>query len=178
MDDVGGRGFELAALSFLEFDPPVGVGVACLSGFEPLALGIGIAHGLDQAHVGSVFVGHVDDHSTLVAGLECAAYGDRRARIEEVSYPTAGFVVGSFVHLGRAEAGGVWRPDPSGLADAGDVLANRIDRDDVWFGARTIVLPGVRTGIGSIVGAGRVVSQDTPDRVVAVGALARPSWDR
>lgn len=41
--------------------------------------------------------------------------------------------------------------------------------DDVWIGAGSIILPGVRIGRGSIVGAGSVVTKDVPDFVVAAG---------
>ena len=32
--------------------------------------------------------------------------------------------------------------------------------NDVWLGARSIILPGVRIGEGAIVGAGAVVTKD------------------
>lgn len=41
--------------------------------------------------------------------------------------------------------------------------------DDVWLGARVIVLPGIRIGRGSVVGAGAVVSKDVPPFAVCVG---------
>lgn len=46
--------------------------------------------------------------------------------------------------------------------------------DDVWLGTRVIVLPGVRIGAGTVVGAGSVVSRDLPAGVLAVGSPARP----
>jgi maltose O-acetyltransferase len=45
--------------------------------------------------------------------------------------------------------------------------------DDVWVGAGSIVLPGVRIGTGSIVGAGSVVTRDVPPRTVVAGNPAR-----
>jgi maltose O-acetyltransferase len=45
--------------------------------------------------------------------------------------------------------------------------------DDVWIGARAIILPGVRIGSGSVIGAGAVVSRDVPRGAVAVGNPAR-----
>jgi acetyltransferase-like isoleucine patch superfamily enzyme len=45
--------------------------------------------------------------------------------------------------------------------------------DNVWLGARVIVLPGVTIGHGSVVGAGSVVTKDIPPRVVAAGMPAR-----
>jgi acetyltransferase-like isoleucine patch superfamily enzyme len=41
--------------------------------------------------------------------------------------------------------------------------------NDVWIGARAMVLPGVRIGEGSIVGAGAIVSNDVPPFTVVAG---------
>ncbi|GLY15028.1 sugar O-acetyltransferase [Kineosporia rhizophila] len=45
--------------------------------------------------------------------------------------------------------------------------------DKVWIGSNAVVLPGVRIGYGSVIGAGSVVSRDVPPMVVAVGTPAR-----
>jgi acetyltransferase-like isoleucine patch superfamily enzyme len=45
--------------------------------------------------------------------------------------------------------------------------------DDVWFGARCVVLKGVTVGDGAIVGAGSVVVKPLAAGVVAVGVPAR-----
>ena len=45
--------------------------------------------------------------------------------------------------------------------------------DDVWIGARAIVMPGVRIGNGVIVGAGAVVTKDVPDYAIVGGNPAR-----
>ena len=45
--------------------------------------------------------------------------------------------------------------------------------DDVWLGAQTVVLDGVRIGTGSVVGACSMVAKDLPPYSVAVGAPAR-----
>lgn len=47
-----------------------------------------------------------------------------------------------------------------------------------WLGAGSVVLPGVRIGSHVVVGAGSVVTDDLPDRVVAVGSPARVVGDR
>lgn len=45
--------------------------------------------------------------------------------------------------------------------------------DDVWLGTRVTVMPGVRIGRGSVVGAGAVVTHDLPSFSLAVGNPAR-----
>lgn len=45
--------------------------------------------------------------------------------------------------------------------------------DNVWLGGWAIVLPGVRIGDDTVVGAGAVVVRDLPAAVVAVGNPAR-----
>ena len=45
--------------------------------------------------------------------------------------------------------------------------------NNVWLGARVIVLPGVTIGDGSVVGIGSVVTTDIPPNTLAVGVPAR-----
>ncbi|KAJ5385880.1 hypothetical protein N7509_008421 [Penicillium cosmopolitanum] len=45
--------------------------------------------------------------------------------------------------------------------------------DDCWIGANVIVLPGVRIGKGSTVGAGSIVTKNIPPYSVAMGAPCR-----
>jgi galactoside O-acetyltransferase len=45
--------------------------------------------------------------------------------------------------------------------------------DKVWIGSNVAVMPGVRIGYGSVIGAGSVVTRDVPPMVVAHGAPAR-----
>lgn len=45
--------------------------------------------------------------------------------------------------------------------------------DDVWIGARVIILPGVTVGKGAVLGAGTVVARDVPEWAVVVGNPAR-----
>lgn len=45
--------------------------------------------------------------------------------------------------------------------------------DDVWIGARAIILPGVTIGTGSIIGAGAIVTKDVPPFSVVAGNPAK-----
>lgn len=45
--------------------------------------------------------------------------------------------------------------------------------NNVWIGARSVVLPGVSVGANSIIGAGSVVTKDIPPRCVACGNPAK-----
>ena len=65
----------------------------------------------------------------------------------------------------------------SPLVPPGDRLlgyAPVIIEDNVWIGEMVSILPGVRIGRGSIVGAGSVVSRDIPQLTIAVGSPAHP----
>ena len=45
--------------------------------------------------------------------------------------------------------------------------------ENVWIGAGVIIVPGVRIGKNSVIGAGSVVTKDIPENVVAVGNPCR-----
>lgn len=45
--------------------------------------------------------------------------------------------------------------------------------DDVWIGARVIILPGVKVGSGSILAAGAVVTKDVPPFAIVGGVPAK-----
>ena len=44
---------------------------------------------------------------------------------------------------------------------------------DVWVGAGALILPGVRIGSRTVIGAGSVVTRDVPEGVLAVGNPCR-----
>lgn len=62
-----------------------------------------------------------------------------------------------------------------GLAPAAQPVSSRgvVIEDEVWLGARVIVLRGVTIGRGAVVGAGAVVTKNIPAHAVAAGVPAR-----
>jgi acetyltransferase-like isoleucine patch superfamily enzyme len=61
----------------------------------------------------------------------------------------------------------------SGTAVGGPPSAPIILEENVWLGARVIVLRGVTIGAHSVSGAGSVVTRNIPPRSVAVGLPGR-----
>jgi len=90
---------------------------------------------------------------------------------------------GSTIRIGRnvlftrqagAVTGGHIFDDPSAtIVSQGIRTADITVEDDCWIGYRAILVPGVRVGRGTIVGAGSVVTKDLPAGVVAGGVPAR-----
>lgn len=65
------------------------------------------------------------------------------------------------------------RLDEQGISSAEVVIG-----DDVWLGAKCIVLAGVRIGNGAIVGAGAVVTRDVAAGAIVAGVPAVPIGQR
>lgn len=62
---------------------------------------------------------------------------------------------------------------PARRADFGRFSEPIVIEDKVWIGSNAVVLPGVRIGYGSVVGAGSVVSRSIPPMSVALGTPCR-----
>ena len=45
--------------------------------------------------------------------------------------------------------------------------------DDAWIGAGVIILPGIKIGNASVIGAGSIVTKDVPDYVIVAGNPAK-----
>lgn len=58
----------------------------------------------------------------------------------------------------------------AGPESGGDVIIE----DGVWIGANSTILPGVRIGEKSVIGAGSVVLKDIPPFCIAFGNPCKP----
>jgi acetyltransferase-like isoleucine patch superfamily enzyme len=90
-----------------------------------------------------------------------------------------GVLLGSHVHItdhahgsysGTVQDAPTTPPAKRALSAGRPVVIER----NVWLGDGVVVLPGVRIGEGSIIGANSVVSKNVPANVIAVGAPAIP----
>lgn len=60
------------------------------------------------------------------------------------------------------------------MINQGKVKQNIVKiEDDVWVGRNVIILPGIKIGKGSIIGAGAVVTKDIPAYSIAAGTPAK-----
>lgn len=113
-----------------------------------------------------------------------------------------GAVIGNGVKIGNNSGIGVYAKIPSGVEIGSDVMMgpyckiytqnhnfkdltkpirvqgylpreNVFISDDVWIGGHVIILPGVKIGKGSIIGAGSVVTKNFPDYSIIGGNPAR-----
>lgn len=89
-----------------------------------------------------------------------------------------GLVAGNYVMLGSdvTIVGKDHRIDISGtpiIFSGRPEFSKTNIEDDVWIGARTIIIAGVKIGRGSVVGAGSVVTKDIPPYTVVGGVPAK-----
>ncbi|RBY93921.1 acyltransferase [Blastococcus sp. TBT05-19] len=91
-------------------------------------------------------------------------------------HPTA--IVSLKAHLDKTHPAGVHIGEYSYIAFGAVVLAhdrtrglylNTVVGANCFIGARSLILPGVRVGNNSIVGAGAVVTKDVPPRTIVAG---------
>jgi virginiamycin A acetyltransferase len=104
----------------------------------------------------------------LIIGKYCALATGVRFIMAGGNHPTAGVSTFPF-----AIFGGEWTERTVdliyGLPSRGDTVVG----NDVWFGYRAMVMPGVRIGDGAIVGAGAVVAKDVLPYSIVAGNPAR-----
>ena len=59
------------------------------------------------------------------------------------------------------------------IIDQSRRLSTVIIEDDVWIGANSTIVPGVKIGKGAVVGAGSVVTKDLPPYSISMGVPAK-----
>lgn len=62
--------------------------------------------------------------------------------------------------------------------DLADTAESIYVEDDVWIGARSIILQGVTIGKGAVIAAGSVVTRNVPPYTIAAGVPARVIKER
>lgn len=115
---------------------------------------------------GSVRIGdrtHVDQF--------CVLYGQGGLRIGRGCAIAAGVVIYS-------QTNQIGEDPEAPIVDQPVLYAPVCVGDDVWIGARAVILPGVTVGDHAVIGAGSVVRKDVPAWAIVAGVPARVIRDR
>lgn len=104
----------------------------------------------------------------VLGGIGPGGYIERNVRF---NIPRRVYLIATHVAIMSYQHGFSDRAVP--VADQDIELKPVVIEEDVWIGTHALVLPGVRIGRGSIIGAGAVVTSDLPPYSVAVGSPAR-----
>lgn len=104
----------------------------------------------------------IGDHSQL--GINCKVEDD--------------LILGDYVLMGPdviiySSSHKYTDPDIPVMLQGGKEKQSVVVGNDVWFGTRSIIMPGVHIGNHVIIGANSVVTHDIPDYAVVGGAPAR-----
>ena len=128
-----------------------------------------------------------DVHPTSYLAEGCAIHPSLRmgayGYIGPHSVVPAGVEMGNYVMIGPELriTGDDHRFDEPGVAvifSGRPVQRKCILEDDVWIGARVMILKGVRVGRGAVIAAGAVVTRDVPPYTVVAGVPARRIRER
>jgi virginiamycin A acetyltransferase len=104
----------------------------------------------------------------LIIGKYCALATGVRFIMAGGNHPSAGVSTFPF-----AIFGGEWAERTTDLIYDLPSRGDTVVGNDVWFGYRALVMPGVTIGDGAIVAAGAVVSRDVPPYGIVAGNPAR-----
>jgi acetyltransferase-like isoleucine patch superfamily enzyme len=88
-----------------------------------------------------------------------------------------GLTIGNDVHISpgvvMVPMNHVYKDPNIIISEQGETREGIIIEDDVWVGAKVVILDGVTIGKGSVIGAGAVVTKSVPSYSVAVGSPAK-----
>ena len=135
--------------------------LVCKQFFYSIGRNVNVEHG---AYFGSGCLIEIGDNSGI--GVDCHIPADIRIGNDVMMGPQVLIIGRNQNH--RFDDVGI----PMRLQGYEDALPVVIE-DDVWLGARVIVLPGIRIGRGSVIGAGAVVTKDVPPFAICAGNPAR-----
>ena len=115
---------------------------------------------------------YIGNNSGINVGTIIAANKNMKGRVTIGSNVLIGH--GCFLHSGNHNFEELDIP----IKDQGHSFAPINVEDNVWIGAKCIILSGVSIGSGSIVAAGSVVTKSVPSNVVVAGNPARVISER
>jgi acetyltransferase-like isoleucine patch superfamily enzyme len=109
--------------------------------------------------------GKIDIGDFAYIGPNCVLFGQGEIEIGKNCLIAPGTVITSQQHTF------IRRDIP--MREQPSERAKIVIEDDVWIGSNSVILPGIRIGQGSVIGAGAVVTKDVPSYSVAIGVPAR-----
>ena len=135
--------------------------IACRQIFQAAGRHINVEHG---AYFGSGRLIEIGDYSGI--GVDCHIPSDIRIGNDVMMGPEV-------LIIGRNQNHRIDNiSKPMRLQGYEDALPVVIE-DDVFLGARVIILPGIKIGKGAVIGAGAVVTKDVPPYAICAGNPAR-----
>ena len=130
-------------------------GYACTHIFLSSGVNINVEHG---AYFGSGELLEIGDNSSL--GVNCQVPNNVKIGNDVMIGPDV-LIVGTKHGFSDLEIPMRLQKDPP--CDPVEI------GNDVWIGARVVILPGIKVGNGAIIGAGTVVTKDVPPFAIFVG---------
>lgn len=133
--------------------------------------------GRDVSLLGNAYVNATGPHGSVHIGDRthvdqfCVLYGQGGLTIGRGCAIASGVIVYSQTNQIDADA-------EAPVLDQPVVYAPVHIGDDVWIGARAVILPGVTIGDHAVIGAGAVVRHDVPAWSIAAGVPAKVIRDR
>ncbi|MET7857549.1 CatB-related O-acetyltransferase [Streptomyces sp. NPDC005318] len=104
----------------------------------------------------------------LIIGKYCAIAAGTKFLMAGAEHPTMGVSAFPFTMFG-----GRWAEQTLDIITAMPSRGDTVVGNDVWFGHRVTVMPGVRIGDGAIIAAGAVVTGDVGPYTIVGGNPAR-----